>query len=145
MWATIRSMFFFFWLYTTCPSLATHNAISLISVFTIWWYPCVEFLCCWKKVMLSRMCSLGKLSTFVLLHFVLQVCTCLLLQVSLAFLSLHSNPLWWKEKFFFFGVSFGNQVGLQRTGQLQFLQHQWSGHIFGLLWCWMVCLGNKPS
>ena len=31
-------------------------------------------------------------------------------------------------------------VGLHRTGQLQ---HQWLGHRVGLLWCWMVCLGNE--
>ena len=32
-------------------------------------------------------------------------------------------------------------IGLRRTVQL--LQHYWSGHRFGLLWYWMVCLGNK--
>ena len=32
-------------------------------------------------------------------------------------------------------------VGLHRTVQL--LQHQWLGHRLGLLWCWMVCLGNE--
>ena len=26
--------------------------------------------------------------------------------------------------------------------QLQLLQHYWLGHRFGLLWYWMVCLGN---
>ena len=35
-------------------------------------------------------------------------------------------------------------VDLHRTIQLQLLQHQWLGHRLGLLWCWMVCLGNKP-
>ena len=34
-------------------------------------------------------------------------------------------------------------VGLHRTGQLQLLWHQWLGHRLGLLWCSMVCLGNK--
>ena len=34
-------------------------------------------------------------------------------------------------------------VGLHRTVQLQLLQHYWSGHRLGLLWYWMVCLGNK--
>ena len=34
-------------------------------------------------------------------------------------------------------------VGLHRTIQLQLLQHYWSGHRLGLLWCWMVCLGNE--
>ena len=34
-------------------------------------------------------------------------------------------------------------VGLHTTVQLQLLQHYWSGHSFGLLWYWMVCLGNE--
>ena len=34
-------------------------------------------------------------------------------------------------------------VGLHRTIQLQLLQHYWSWHRLGLLWYWMVCLGNK--
>ena len=34
-------------------------------------------------------------------------------------------------------------VGLHRTIQLQLLQCYWSGHRLGLLWYWMVCLGNK--
>ena len=33
-------------------------------------------------------------------------------------------------------------VGLHRTSQLQLLQHHWLGHRLGLLWYWMVCLGN---
>ena len=33
-------------------------------------------------------------------------------------------------------------VGLHRTIQLQLLQHYWLGHRLGLLWYWMVCLGN---
>ena len=41
--------------------------------------------------------SLGKtLLAFALLHFVFQGQTCLLLQVFLDFLLLHSSPLWWK-------------------------------------------------
>ena len=35
-------------------------------------------------------------------------------------------------------------VDLHRTIQFQLLEHQWVGHRFGLLWCWMVCLRNKP-
>ena len=34
-------------------------------------------------------------------------------------------------------------VGLHRSVQLQLLQHYWSGHRLGLLWYWMVCLGNE--
>ena len=34
-------------------------------------------------------------------------------------------------------------VGLHRTVQLQLLQRYWLGHRLGLLWYWMVCLGNE--
>ena len=45
--------------------------------------------------------SFGKiLLTFALLHFVPQGQTCLLLQVLLDFLLLHSSPLWWKGYLF---------------------------------------------
>ena len=42
----------------------------------------------------------------------------------------------------FLGVIEG-LVGLHRTIQLQLHQHNWSGHRVGLLWYWMVCLGNE--
>ena len=34
-------------------------------------------------------------------------------------------------------------VGLHITIHLQLLQHCWLGHRLGLLWYWMVCLGNE--
>ena len=34
-------------------------------------------------------------------------------------------------------------VGLYRTVQLPLLQRYWLGHRLGLLWYWMVCLGNE--
>ena len=42
IWATVSSWSWFCWLYRACPSLAAKNIISLISVLTIWWCPCVE-------------------------------------------------------------------------------------------------------
>ena len=36
-------------------------------------------------------------------------------------------------------------VGLHKTVQLQLLQHCWLGHRLGLLWYWMVCLGNRDD
>ena len=33
---------------------------------------------------------------------------------------------------------------LHSTSQLLLLQHQCLGHRLGLLWCWMLCLGNEP-
>ena len=87
--------------------------------------------------------SLGKiLSAFIMLHFVLQGQIWLLLQVFLDFLLFHSSTLWWKGHLFCMLVLKG-LVGLDRTVQLQLFQHYWSGHRLGLLWYWMVCLGNE--
>ena len=87
--------------------------------------------------------SLGKtLLAFALFYFVLQGQTCLLLQVSLDFLLLHSSPLWWKGHLFLVFIIEGC-VGHHRTVQLQVLQHYCSGHRLRLLWYWMTCLGNE--
>ena len=42
IWATISSRSCFCWLNRASPSSAAKNIISLISVLTIWWCPCVE-------------------------------------------------------------------------------------------------------
>ena len=36
------------------------------------------------------------------------------------------------------------RVGIHKTDLLQLLRHQWLEHRLGLLWWWMVCLGNEP-
>ena len=41
IWATVSS-WSFCWLCRASPTLAAKNIISLISVLTIWWCPCVE-------------------------------------------------------------------------------------------------------
>ena len=87
--------------------------------------------------------SPGKtLLAFSLLHFVPQGQTWLLPQVSLDFSLLHPNPLWRKGHLFLVLVLEG-LVGLHRTVQLQLLQRYWLGHRLGLLWYWMLCLGNE--
>ena len=68
---------------------------------------------------------------------------CLLLQVFLDFLLLHSSPLYWKGHLFFGVLVLESLVGLHRTIQLKLLQHYWSGHRLGFLWYWMVFLGNE--
>ena len=69
---------------------------------------------------------------FSLLHFVLQGQTCLLLQVSLDFLLLHSNP--YDEKEIFFGVLVvEGLVGHHRIIQLQLLRPEWWAHRLGTL------------
>ena len=145
IWATVSFWSCFCWLYRTSPSLATKNIINLISVLTIWWCPCVESspVLLEEGVCYDKCVLLVKLVAFILLHFVFQGQICLLLQVFLDFLLLHSSPLWWKGHLFW-ALLLEGLVGLQRTIQLQLLQHYWLGHRLGLLWCWMICLGNEP-
>ena len=88
--------------------------------------------------------SLGKtLLVFALLHFVLQGQTCLLLQVSLDFLLLHSSPLSWKGQLFGVLVLEG-LVRLHRTVQLQLLSV--TGWSIGLDYCdieWFALETNR--
>ena len=144
IWATVSFWSCFCWLYRASPSLAAKNIISLISVLTIWWYPCVESsLVLLEKGLLWPGHSLGKtLLAFVLLHFLLQGQICLLLHVSHDFLLLHSNPIQRKGHPFWVLV-LGGLICLHRTVQLQLLQHYWLGHRLRLLWYRMVCLGNE--
>ena len=96
-----------------------------------------------RGCLLWPVCSLGKtLFAVALLHSVLQGQICLLCQVFLDFLLLHSSPLQWKGHLFLVLV-LEYLVGLHRAIQLQLLQHYWLGHRLGLLWYWMVCLGNE--
>ena len=69
--------------------------------------------------------------------------TCLLSWVSLEFLLLYSDSLWWKKHLFLVLV-LESAVGLHRTGQVQHFWQQCLGHRLGLLWCWMFCPGNEP-
>ena len=96
-----------------------------------------------KKCLLWSVHYFGRfMLAFTPLHFVFQGQTCPLLQVSLNFLLLHSNPLWWIRHLFLVFI-LGGLLGLHRTDQLQLLWHSQLGHRFGLMWCWMVCLGNE--
>ena len=93
-----------------------------------------------RGYLLWPVCSLGKtLLDFDLLLFVLLGQICLLPKVSLDFLLLHSSPLYWKGHLFWVLV-LEDLVGIHWSVQLQLLQHYWSGHRLGILWCWMVCL-----
>ena len=86
---------------------------------------------------------LGKtLLVFALLHSVFQGQVCLLLQVFLNFLLLHSSPLSWKQHPFWV-LALEVLIGLHRIIQLQLLQHYWLGHRLGSLWYWMVCFGTE--
>ena len=96
-----------------------------------------------RGCLLWPVCSLGKtLLVFALLHSVLQGQICLLLQVfswlpNFAF----QSPIMKMTSFWVLVVE--GLVGLHRTIQLQLFWHYWSRHRLGLLWYWMVCLGNR--
>ena len=77
IWATVSSWSCFCWLYRTAPSLAAKNIINLISVLTIWWFPCVEssLLLLEEVVMMEsfdRMWSTGERSGKPLQYFCLE-------------------------------------------------------------------------
>ena len=102
--------------------------------------PCVVGRGC----LLWPMCSLEEtLLAFALLHFILQrpnlpvtldiLTSCLCIPI----------PWWWKGHLFLV-LALEGLIGLHRTGQIQFLQPQLLRHRLGLLWCWIVCLGNEP-
>ena len=96
-----------------------------------------------RQCLLWPVYSLGRtLLAFVLLHSVLQDQICLLLQVFLKLLLLHSSPPSWKGHILGVLILEG-LVGLHRTIQPQLLQHYWSGHRLGLPWYWMVCLRDE--
>ena len=127
--------------------MAAKNIINSILVLTIWWCPCIEsFLVLLAEGVCYDQCILlaKLLLAFALLHAILQGQICLLLQVCLDFLLSHSCPLLWKGHLFWVLV-LEDLVGLHRTVQLQLLQHYWLGLRLGLLWYWMVCLGNKQK
>ena len=145
IWATVSFQSCICWLYRASLSSAaknTINIINLILVLTIWsyllfhwesvfamtsvfsWQNSISLCpasCCTPKPNLPVTPGVSWLPTF-------------------AFQS-------YNEKDIFFGC-FGvlvleSLVGLHRTIQLQLLQHYLSGHKFGFLWYWMVCLENK--
>ena len=95
-----------------------------------------------RRCLLWPVCSLGRtLLAFALLHSVLKaIFAC----YSRCFLTFYfCIPVPYNEKDIFFGCYLKGLVGLHRTVQLQLLQRYWLGHRLGLLWYWMVCLGNR--
>ena len=145
IWATVSSQSCFCWLYRASPSLAAKNIISLILVLTIWWCPCVESslvlleegVCYDQCVLLAKLCL--PLPCFILYSKAKFACC------SRCFLTFYSCiPVPYSEKDIFFWVLvLKGLAGLHRIVQLQLLQHYWLGNRLGLLWYWIVCLGNE--
>ena len=88
----------FYWLCRASPFMTAKN-MSDFGVHHLVMSMCKVIFCLvGRRCLLWPVHSLGKsLLAFALFHFVLQGQICLLLQVSLNFLLLHSNPLWWKR------------------------------------------------
>ena len=96
-----------------------------------------------RGCLLWPVCSFGKtLLAFVLLHFVLQGQFAFYSRCFLT--SYFCIPVPYNKKNILFWVLvLEGLVGLHRTVQFQLLQYYWLGHRLGLLWYWMVCLGNE--
>ena len=135
---TVNSRSCFYWLHRVSPSSAATNVINLISVLTIWWCPHVKSsfvllekaVCYDQCVFLTLLASLNSVKLCPPLF-----CTSrpnLLVTPTFAF----QSPM--MKRVSFLVLVLEDLVGLYRTGQLQFLQHQWLGHRLGLLLYWML-------
>ena len=139
IWATVSSQSSFYWLYMASPSLAAKNMINLFSVLTIWWCPCVESSLVLleegydKCILLAKLCPVSFCTPKPNLPVI----------PGISWLPTFAFQSAIMKKTSFGGVSSRGLVDLHRTIQLQLLQHYWSGHRLGLLWYWMVCLGNE--
>ena len=144
IWATVSSQSCFCWLYRASPSLTAKNIINLIAMLAIWWCPCVESslvlleegVCYDQWVLLQNSLSFCPAS-FCTPRPNFPVTPSVSWLPTFAFLS----PIMKRTSFLVLILE--GLVGLHRTIQLQLLQHYWSGHRPGLLWYWMVCLGNE--
>ena len=144
IWTTVSSWSCFCWLYRASPSLAAKNIINLISMLTIWWCPCVksslalleEGICYDQCILLAEL--YWPLPCSILYSKAKFAC------YSRCFLtSYFCIPFPIMKRTSFLGVNSKRSCRSHRTVQL--LQHYWSGHRLGLLWYWMVCLGNKET
>ena len=145
IWATVSSWSCFCWLYIASPSLTAKNIISLIPVLIIWWCPCVEsFLVSLEEGVCYDQCILLVKLCYPLLCFTLYSKAKLACYSSYLLTSYFFIPVPFDEKdIFFWLLVLEDLVGLHQTIQFQLLQHYWMGHRLGLLWYWMVCLGNE--
>ena len=116
--------------------------VNLISPLTFWWYPCAVISRIGTGNLLWSVCSLDEiLLAFALLHFVLQGQTPVILAISwLPTFAFNSSI---RKMTFFLMLVLEDIVGLHRPVNLSFFGINCWGHRFGLLWCWMICLGNE--
>ena len=142
IWATVSSWSCFCWLYRA-PSFPAKNIINLILVLAIWWCPCVES----SLVLLEEGVCYDSVFSW---QNSISLCPAFFRTPRPNFPI--TPGISWLPTFAFLSpimkmtYSLGvleDLVGLQRTIQIQLLQHSGLGLRLGLLWYWMVCLGNE--
>ena len=141
-WATVSSRSCFYWLYRASLSLATKNIINLISVLTIWWWPCVELSLglLEKGIAMISMFSWQNSVNLCLASFRTSRPHLPVIQdISWFPIFEFQSPIIYRTSFLMLVLE--GTIGFHRTGQL--LWNQRSGHRLWLLWCWMVCLENE--
>ena len=143
IWSTVSSRSCFCWLYRASSSLAAENIINLILVSTIWWYPCVESSLVLLEESVFAMTSVFSWQNSVSLC-PASFCTPrpkLPVIPGISWLPpfAFQSPIMKRTSFWVLVLK--GLVGLHRTVQL--LKHYWLGHRLGLLWYWMVFLGNE--
>ena len=106
IWATVSSRSCFCWLYRASPSLAAKNIISLISVLTIWWCPCVESsLVLWEEGVCYYQCVLLAKLHYLLPCFILHSKDKFACYSRCFLTSYFCIPVPYNEKDIFWGVS----------------------------------------
>ena len=148
IWVTVSSRSCFCWLYRTSPSSVAKNIINLILVLTIRWCLCeksslglLEKCVCYdQRGFCVFFFAFDKtLLTFALFILYSKVILACYFGYLLASYFSFQSPVMKGHLFLVLVLK-----GLHRAVQLQLLQHQqWLGRRLGLLWCWMVCLGNE--
>ena len=135
----------FCWLYRASPSLATNNIINLILVLTIWWcLSGVGLSLVLLKQAVSMTCALSWQNSVSLRP--ASFCTPrpnLPVTTSISWLPTFVVQSPMVKRTSFLVLVLEGLVGLHRTIQLELLQHCWLGHRPGLLWYWILCLGNE--
>ena len=132
IWATISSRSCFCWLYRAFPSLVTKNIVNLLLIFTD---PLVMSMSKVVSCVVGRGCLLwpvpsgGKTVSYCHAPFCTKGQICLLLQVSLDFLLLHSHSLWYKRHLFLVLILEGlvtfHKYSSSKHYSLEALQPRW--------------------
>ena len=143
IWATISSQSSFCWLYRASPFLASklksiwfcidHLVLSMCRVFS-----CVVG----RRCLLWPVCSIDKTVSLCPASFCTPKPNLPVLQ-GISSLPTFAFQFPIMKRTFFGGISSIKSVDPHRTIQPQLLQYYWSGHRLGLLWYWVVCLGNE--